>query len=156
MLKFIFYVLIFSNTIFIFSNKVNSSPIGKGLSCKPVNQINFSNFDVFRGLFFESNKSVRVVSFKSKNSSLKIISKVTPYKISNEKIEFKIKFIWYGDISFENFILNRKTLLMKHENNDSKSDFKCEILKEDFMYEMNNIKSKYQSQLDDKLKSNGI
>ena len=45
---------------------------------------------------------------------------------------------------------------MKHENNDSKSDFKCEILKEDFMYEMNNIKSKYQSQLDNKLKSNGI
>ena len=76
MLKFIFYVLIFSNTIFIFSNKVNSSPIGKGLSCKPVDQINFSNFDVFRGLFFESNKSVRVVSFKSKNSSLKIISNV--------------------------------------------------------------------------------
>ena len=59
-------------------------------------------------------------------------------------------------INSQNFILNRKTLLMKHENNDSKSDFKCEILKEDFMYEMNNIKSKYQSQLDNKLKSNGI
>lgn len=151
--------LIFLVTIlcfFIFNNKVASSPVGKGLSCEPENIVGIENYDIFRGLFFESNKLVRVVSFKNKNNSLKIISKVTPYKISKELIKFKIKFIWYGNISFENFILNRKTLYMEHVKNNDKFNFKCEILLGDFMHEMNEIKSKYQVKYEDKLKLDGI
>tara|TARA_A100001015_G_C14687703_1_gene593226 strand:- start:81 stop:551 length:471 start_codon:yes stop_codon:yes gene_type:complete len=151
---FIFLLTILS--FFILNNKIYSSPVGKGLSCEPENEVGIENHEIFRGLFFESNKLVRVVSFKNKNNSLKTISKVTPYKISNEFIMFKIKFIWYGNISFENFILNRKTLNMKLEKNNNKFNFKCEMVLRNFMYEMNEIKSRFQTKYEDKLKLDGI
>ena len=152
--SFIFLLTILS--FFILNNKIYSSPVGKGLSCEPENEVGIENHEIFRGLFFESNKLVRVVSFKNKNNSLKTISKVTPYKISNEFIMFKIKFIWYGNISFENFILNRKTLYMKLEKNNNKFNFKCEMVLRNFMYEMNEIKSRFQTKYEDKLKLDGI
>ena len=151
---FIFLLTILS--FFILNNKIYSSPVGKGLSCEPENEVGIEKHEIFRGLFFESNKLVRVVSFKNKNNSLKTISKVTPYKISNEFIMFKIKFIWYGNISFENFILNRKTLNMKLEKNNNKFNFKCEMVLRNFMYEMNEIKSRFQTKYEDKLKLDGI
>ena len=81
------------------------SPVGKGLACQINEKLEFSSYQNFKGIFFETDKSVRVVSFKMKNNSLKVISKQTPYKILQDKIDFKIKFIWYGNISFEKYIL---------------------------------------------------
>ena len=78
--------------------ELQSRPVGKGLSCSPEENSLNQNYESFRGLYFESDNSVRVVSFKRKNNSLKIISKLTPYKISENFVKFKIKFIWYGDI----------------------------------------------------------
>ena len=79
-----------------------------------------------------------------KNNSLKVISKQTHYKISKDKIDFKIKFIWYGNISFEKYSLDRQSLVMNYENNNDIIDLKCRIVNKDFMKEMNEIKSYFQ------------
>ena len=130
--------------LLIFIGFVKASPIGKGLYCNE-ELLDFTNFENFRGIFFESNDLVRVVGFKNKNNSLKIISKTTPYKISDEKIKFKIKFIWYGNISFENFSLKRQNLELSHTSNNKILKMKCEIVKGNFMSQMNNLKLKFQS-----------
>ena len=120
------------------------SPIGKGLACQNNDKLESSVYQKFKGLFFETNKSVRVVSFKMKNNSLKVISKQTHYKISKDKIDFKIKFIWYGNISFEKYSLDRQSLVMNYENNNDIIDLKCRIVNKNFMKEMNEIKSYFQ------------
>ena len=134
---------------------VQSRPVGKGLSCFPEDDL-VNNYESFRGLYFESDNSIRVVSFKSKNKSLKIISKLTPYKISENFVKFKIKFIWYGDISFEEFTLRRKDLELSHEINNENRVLKCKILDEEFMPEMIELKNLFQLKFDDGLKSNKI
>ena len=120
------------------------SPVGKGLACQNNEKLEFSSYQNFKGIFFETDKSVRVVSFKMKNNSLKVISKQTPYKILQDKIDFKIKFIWYGNISFEKYILNRESLIVNYEKNQNKFDLKCRIVKNDFMKEMNELRSYFQ------------
>ena len=134
---------------------VQSRPVGKGLSCFPEDDL-VNNYESFRGLYFESDNSIRVVSFKSKNKSLKIISKLTPYKISENSVKFKIKFIWYGDISFEEFTLRRKDLELNHETNNKNRVLKCKILDGEFMPEMIELKNLFQLKFDDGLKSNKI
>ena len=96
------------------------------------------------------------MSFKNKNNSLKVISKQTPYKISKDQINFKIKFIWYGDISFEYFMLNRNNLDLTHNFKNYEHNLECEIITNEFMSEMNSIKTEFQNTFDDKLKSNNI
>ena len=139
----------------IFLNETYANPIGKGLSCFVVDK-KPSDYNVFRGLYFESEKFVRVVSIKNKNNSLKIISKQTHYKISDDLIKFKIKFIWYGNISFENFELNRNTLKLIHTSKNEKKDLSCEVSSGDFMNEMNKLKSTFQLNYDQELKKNKI
>ena len=134
---------------------VQSRPVGKGLSCFPEDDL-VNNYESFRGLYFESDNSIRVVSFKSKNKSLKIISKLTPYRISENYVKFKIKFIWYGDISFEEFTLRRKDLELSHEINNENRVLKCKILDDEFMPEMIKLKNLFQLKFDDGLKSNKI
>ena len=134
---------------------VQSRPVGKGLSCFPEDDL-VNNYESFRGLYFESDNSIRVVSFKSKNKSLKIISKLTPYRISENYVKFKIKFIWYGDISFEEFTLARKNLELNHEKNDKNKVLKCKILDGEFMPEMIELKNFFQLKFDDDLNSNKI
>lgn len=129
--------------IFLFTQSMGS-PIGKGLACQNNDKLESSVYQKFKGLFFETNKSVRVVSFKMKNNSLKVISKQTHYKISKDKIDFKIKFIWYGNISFEKYSLDRQSLVMNYENNNDIIDLKCRIVNKNFMKEMNEIKSYFQ------------
>ena len=134
---------------------VQSRPVGKGLSCFPEDDL-VNNYESFRGLYFESDNSIRVVSFKSKNKSLKIISKLTPYRISENYVKFKIKFIWYGDISFEEFTLGRSDLELKHQINNENRVLKCKILDGEFMPEMIELKNFFQLKFDDGLKSNKI
>ena len=136
-------------------SELQSRPVGKGLSCFPEDDL-INNYELFRGLYFESDNSIRVVSFKSKNKSLKIISKLTPYKISENSVKFKIKFIWYGDISFEEFTLRRKDLELNHEINNKNIVLKCKILDGEFMPEMIELKNLFQFKFDDGLKSNKI
>ena len=136
-------------------SELQSRPVGKGLSCFPEDDL-VNNYELFRGLYFESDNSIRVVSFKSKNKSLKIISKLTPYKISENSVKFKIKFIWYGDISFEEFTLGRKDLELNHEINNENRVLKCKILDGEFMPEMIELKNLFQLKFDDGLKSNKI
>ena len=136
-------------------SELQSRPVGKGLSCFPEDDL-VNNYELFRGLYFESDNSIRVVSFKSKNKSLKIISKLTPYKISENSVKFKIKFIWYGDISFEEFTLRRKDLELNHEINNKNRVLKCKILDGEFMPEMTELKNLFQLKFDDGLKSNKI
>lgn len=136
-------------------SELQSRPVGKGLSCFPEDDLT-NNYELFRGLYFESDNSIRVVSFKSKNKSLKIISKLTPYKISENSVKFKIKFIWYGDISFEKFTLRRKDLELNHEINNKNRVLKCKILDGEFMPEMIELKNLLQFKFDDGLKSNKI
>ena len=136
-------------------SELQSKPVGKGLSCFPEDDL-VNNYELFRGLYFESDNSIRVVSFKSKNKSLKIISKLTPYKISENSVKFKIKFIWYGDISFEEFTLRRKDLELNHEINNENRVLKCKILDGEFMPEMIELKNLFQLKFDDGLKSNKI
>ena len=136
-------------------SELQSRPVGKGLSCFPEDDL-INNYELFRGLYFESDNSIRVVSFKSKNNSLKIISKLTPYKISENSVKFKIKFIWYGNISFEEFTLRRKDLELNHEINNENRVLKCKILNGEFMPEMIELKNLFQLKFDDGLKSNKI
>ena len=137
-------------------SELQSKPVGKGLSCFSKEDSLNDNYESFRGLYFESDNSIRVVSFKSKNKSLKIISKLTPYKISENFVKFKIKFIWYGDISFEEFALGRKDLELNHEINNKNRVLKCKILDGEFMPEMIELKNFFQLKFDDGLKSNKI
>ena len=150
----IFFITIFLN--FLVHFELQSRPVGKGLSCFPEDDLANNNYESFRGLYFESDNSIRVVSFKSKNKSLKIISKLTPYKISENSVKFKIKFIWYGDISFEEFTLRRKNLELNHEINNKNRVLKCKILDGEFMPEMIELKNFFQVKFDDGLKSNKI
>ncbi len=151
------YKYIFIISLFLFVNdKTYSYPVGKGLSCFANSKERSFDHKIFRGLFFESEKSVRVVSFKNKNNSLKIISKQTHYKISDDQIKFKIKFIWYGSISFEDFILDRNTLMLEHVSKNNQNKLSCEILSGNFMHEMNQIKSSFQLNYDQELKKNKI
>ena len=136
--------------------ELQSKPVGKGLSCFSDEDSINDNYESFRGLYFESDNSIRVVSFKSKNKSLKIISKLTPYKISENSVKFKIKFIWYGDISFEEFTLGRRDLELNHEINNENRVLKCKILDGEFMPEMTELKNLFQLKFDDGLKSNKI
>ena len=141
---------------FLMLSELQSKPVGKGLSCFSEEDSINDNYESFRGLYFESDNSIRVVSFKSKNKSLKIISKLTPYKISENSVKFKIKFIWYGDISFEEFTLRRKDLELSHEINNENRVLKCKILDDEFMPEMIELKNLFQLKFDDGLKSNKI
>ena len=141
---------------FLVLSELQSKPVGKGLSCFSKEDSDNNNYESFRGLYFESDNSIRVVSFKSKNKSLKIISKLTPYKISDNFVKFKIKFIWYGDISFEEFTLSRKDLELNHEINNKNKVLKCKILDGEFMPEMIELKNFFQVKFDDGLKSNKI
>ena len=79
-------VLILS--FFIIINYSYSTPVGKGFSCIIMNKKDGANFEDFRGLYFETNESVRVVIFKNKNNSLKIISKQTPFKATKSYSNF--------------------------------------------------------------------
>ena len=144
----------FLNHLLVF--ELHSTPVGKGLSCFPKKDSVNHNYESFRGLYFESDNSIRVVSFKSKNKSLKVISKLTPYKISENSVKFKIKFIWYGDISFEDFTLGRRDLELNHETNNQNKVLKCKILDGEFMPEMIKQRNLFQSKFDDGLKSNKI
>ena len=141
---------------FLMLSELQSKPVGKGLSCFSDEDSINDNYESFRGLYFESDNSIRVVSFKSKNKSLKIISKLTPYKISENSVKFKIKFIWYGDISFEEFTLRRKDLELNHEISNENRVLPCKNLDGEFMPEMIELKNFYQLEFDDGLKSNKI
>ena len=141
---------------FLMLSELQSKPVGKGLSCFSDEDSINDNYESFRGLYFESDNSIRVVSFKSKNKSLKIISKLTPYKISENFVKFKIKFIWYGDISFEEFTLRREDLELNHQINNKNRVLKCKILDGEFMPEMIVLKNFFQVKFDDGLKSNKI
>ena len=147
-------VLILS--FFIIINYSYSTPVGKGLSCIIKNKKDGANFEDFRGLYFETNESVRVVIFKNKNNSLKIISKQTPFKATNTDINFKIKFIWYGNISFENFVLDRKSLILNQKIDNQSNNFECKVLNGEFMNEMNQFKYEFQIKLKNDLKNNKI
>ena len=147
---------LFASLNLLVLSELQSKPIGKGLSCFSEEDSVNNNYESFRGLYFESDNSIRVVSFKSKNKSLKIISKLTPYKISEDFVKFKIKFIWYGDISFEEFTLSRKDLELNHEINNKKRVLNCKILDGEFMPEMIELKNFFQVKFDDGLKLNKI
>ena len=149
----IFFIVSLNFVVFF---ELQSRPVGKGLSCFSEEESVNNNYESFRGLYFESDNSIRVVSFKSKNKSLKIISKLTPYKITENTVKFKIKFIWYGNISFEEFSLARKDLELNHEINNKNRVLKCKILDGEFMPEMNELKNFFQLKFDDGLKSNKI
>ena len=149
-------IFFFTILILFILSELQSKPVGKGLSCFSEEDSVNNNYESFRGLYFESDNSIRVVSFKSKNKSLKIISKLTPYKISEKSVKFKIKFIWYGDISFEEFTLGRRDLELNHEINNKNRVLKCKILDSEFMPEMIKLKNFFQVKFDDGLKSNKI
>ena len=155
MLKII-KIFLFASLNLLVLSELQSKPVGKGLSCFSEEDSFNNNHESFRGLYFESDNSIRVVSFKSKNKSLKIISKLTPYKISENFVKFKIKFIWYGDISFEEFTLRRKNLELNHEINNKNRVLKCKILDGEFMPEMIELKNFFQVKFDNGLKSNKI
>ena len=64
-----------------------------------------------------------------KNNKLKVISKLTPYKTNDKNIMFKLKFIWYGNIFFEEFYLNRENLKLtntskKHHKESALQNFR--------------------------------
>ena len=48
------------------------------------------NYKSFKGISFETEKSVRVVTLKMKNNQLKVVSKLTPYKINKNNIFLKL------------------------------------------------------------------
>lgn len=133
------------------SNKVFSNPTGKSLSCYSIVKTNL-NYKNYKGISFESEKSVRVVTLKMKNNQLKVVSKLTPYKVENNNIFFKIKFIWYGNIFFEEFSLNRESLDLINTSKNKVSKLKCDIVEGDFMRLMNKKKDKYQEIFEKKLR----
>ena len=86
-----------------------------------------------------------------KNNQLKVVSKLTPYKVNDNDILFKIKFIWYGNIFFEEFILNRESLNLINTSKNKVSKLKCDIIEGDFMYMMNKKKTEYQEKFEKNL-----
>ena len=131
-------------------SKVYSNPTGKSLSCSSMIKENL-NYKNYKGISFETEKSVRVVTFKMKNNQLKVVSKLTPYKVNNNNIIFKIKFIWYGNIFFEEFNLNRESLDLINTSKNKVSKLKCDIVEGDFMRLMNKKKDIYQEIFEKKL-----
>lgn len=142
--------IIFVILFLLSSNKVFSNPTGKSLSCNSIVKKNF-NYKNYKGISFESEKSVRVVTLKMKNNQLKVISKLTPYKINKNNIFFKIKFIWYGNIFFEEFNLNRESLHLVNTSKNEVSKLKCDIVEGGFMQMMNKKKDEYQEIFNQKL-----
>ena len=142
--------IIFVIFFLLSSNKVFSNPTGKSLSCNSIVKKNF-NYKNYKGISFESEKSVRVVTLKMKNNQLKVISKLTPYKINKNNIFFKIKFIWYGNIFFEEFNLNRESLDLVNTSKNEVSKLKCDIVDGSFMQMMNKKKDEYQEIFNQKL-----
>ena len=69
-----------------------------------------NNYESFRGLYFESDNSIRVVSFKVKINLLKLFQNLLLIKFLRISVKFKIKFIWYGDISLKNLLWEEETL----------------------------------------------
>ena len=86
------------------SNKVFSNPTGKSLSCNSIVKKNL-NYKNYKGISFESEKSVRVVTLKMKNNQLKVVSKLTPYKINkNNNIFLKLNLFGTVIFSLKNLI----------------------------------------------------
>ncbi len=129
-------------------SKVYSNPTGKSLSCSSMIKENL-NYKNYKGISFETEKSVRVVTFKMKNNQLKVVSKLTPYKVKNNNIFFKIKFIWYGNIFYEEFNLNRESLDLINTSKNKVNKLKCEIVEGDFMHIMRKDKDMYQEVFDE-------
>ena len=125
----IIFIVFFLITFILEINTI-SSPVGKALFCVSEN--------------------------RNKNSNLKIVTKQTPYLTSKENIKFKIKFIWYGNIYFENFEIDRKTLSLNLSTNNQKEKFSCNILRIDFMKFINEKKDEYQEYLNEEVFSNQI
>jgi len=144
------FSIFFGILIVVFIGKVFSNPTGKSLSCKSILKENL-NYKSYKGISFETEKSVRVVTLKMKNNQLKVVSKLTPYKINKNNISFKIKFIWYGNIFFEEFNLNRESLNLVNTSKNKTSKLKCDIVEGDFMQMMNAKKNAYQKIFDQKL-----
>ena len=144
-----FFRVVFGSIIFLSLTKVYSNPTGKSLSCSSIVKENL-NYKNYKGISFETEKSVRVVTFKMKNNQLKVISKLTPYKVDNNNISFKIKFIWYGNIFFEEFNLNRESLYLINTSKGKVSKLKCDIVEGNFMHTMNKKKEEYQNIFEDK------
>ena len=138
-----FLSIVFGLFILSISSKVYSNPTGKSLSCSPIIKENL-NYKNYKGISFETEKSVRVVTFKMKSNQLKVVSKLTPYKINNNNIFFKIKFIWYGNIFYEEFNLNRETLHLINTSKNKVNKLKCEIVEGNFMHMMSKNKDMYQ------------
>ena len=135
--------IIFGIFFLLSSSKVFSNPTGKSLSCNSIVKKNY-NYKNYKGISFETEKSVRVVTLKMKNNQLKVVSKLTPYKVKNNNIFFKIKFIWYGNIFFEEFNLNRESLDLINTSKNKVSRLKCDIVEGDFMRLMKEKKDIYQ------------
>lgn len=144
------FSIIFGMLIALFIEKVFSNPTGKSLSCRSILKENI-NYKNYKGISFETEKSVRVVTLKMKNNQLKVVSKLTPYKINKNNIFFKVKFIWYGNIFFEEFNLNRENLNLVNTSKNKVSKLECDIVEGDFMQMMNKEKDSYQEILDKKL-----
>ena len=125
-------------------SKTHANPTGKSVSCHSSLKENL-NYKNYKGISFETERSVRVVTLKMKNNKLKVVSKLTPYKIKKNNIYFKIKFIWYGNIFFEEFNLNRDNLDLINNSKNQVRQLKCKVINGDFMAEMNKVKEKYQS-----------
>ena len=145
-----FFSVIFGIFILSSSSKVYSNPTGKSLSCSSTIKENL-NYKSFKGISFETEKSVRVVTLKMKNNQLKVVSKLTPYKTNKNNIFFKIKFIWYGNIFFEEFNLNRESLNLVNTSKNKVRKLKCDIVEGDFMQIMNKNKNEYQEIFNQKL-----
>ena len=150
----IIFIVFFLITFILEINTI-SSPVGKALFCVSENR-NKNSYNSFRAFKFETGKSVRVVTIKEKNNNLKIVTKQTPYLTSKENIKFKIKFIWYGNIYFENFEIDRKALTLNLSTNNQKEKFSCNILRIDFMKFINEKKDEYQEYFNEEVFSNQI
>ncbi len=95
--------IIFVIFFLLSSNKVFSNPTGKSLSCNSIVKKNF-NYKNYKGISFESEKSVRVVTLKMKNNQLKVVSKLTPYKINKNNIFLKLNLFGTVIFSLKNLI----------------------------------------------------
>ena len=144
------FSIIFGISIILLIGKSFSNPTGKSLSCNSVLKESL-NYKSFKGISFETEKSVRVVTLKMKNNQLKVVSKLTPYKTNKNNIFFKIKFIWYGNIFFEEFNLNRESLNLVNTSKNKVRKLKCDIVQGDFMQIMNKNKNEYQEMFNQKL-----
>ena len=145
-----FLSVVFGVLTLLSLSKVYSNPTGKSLSCSSMIKENL-NYKNYKGISFETEKSVRVVTFKMKNNQLKVVSKLTPYKTNKNNIFFKIKFIWYGNIFFEEFNLNRESLNLVNTSKNKVIKLKCDIVEGGFMQMMNKKKDEYQEIFNQKL-----